>query len=44
MTIQINNREVTFNSKDGASIGTVNILGRVTSISGRVAQGRSRTR
>ncbi|HXB62946.1 MAG TPA: GWxTD domain-containing protein [Acidobacteriaceae bacterium] len=38
LTIQINNREITFNSKDGASIGTVNILGRVTSISGRVAQ------
>ena len=38
LTIHINNREITFNSKDGASIGTVNILGRVTGISGRVAQ------
>jgi GWxTD domain-containing protein len=38
LTIHINNREITFNSKDGASIGTVNILGRVTGISGRTAQ------
>jgi len=38
LTIQIKNRDITFNTKDGASIGTVNILGRVTSISGRVAQ------
>ncbi len=38
LTIQIKNSELTFNSKDGASIATVNILGRVTSISGRVVQ------
>jgi len=38
LTIQIKNRDITFNTKDGASIGTVNILGRVTGISGRVAQ------
>jgi GWxTD domain-containing protein len=38
LTIQIRNRDITFNTKDGAAIGTVNILGRVTSISGRIAQ------
>jgi GWxTD domain-containing protein len=38
LTILIKNRDITFNTKDGASIGTVNILGRVTGISGRVAQ------
>jgi len=38
LTIQIRNKDITYNTKDGASIGTVNILGRVTSISGRVAQ------
>jgi len=38
LTIQIKNRDITFNTKDGASIATVNILGRVTGISGRVAQ------
>jgi len=38
LTLQIRNRDITFNTKDGASIGTVNIEGRVTSISGRVAQ------
>jgi hypothetical protein len=38
LTIEIRNRDITYTSKEGASIGTVNIEGRVTSISGRIAQ------
>ena len=35
MTLQIKNRDITFNTKDGVSKGVVNILGRVTTITGR---------
>ena len=38
VTIQIKNRDVTFVNKDGVQRGTVNIFGRVTTLSGRVAQ------
>jgi len=38
LTMEIRNRDITYTSKEGASIGTVNIEGRVTSISGRIAQ------
>jgi GWxTD domain-containing protein len=38
VTVQIRNRDVTYQDKDGVSRGPVNILGRVTTISGRIAQ------
>jgi len=45
VTIQIKNRDITFVNKDGVQRGTVNIFGRVTTLSGRIAQlSRSRCR
>jgi len=38
VTIQIKNRDVTFVNKDGVQRGTVNIFGRVTTLSERIAQ------
>ncbi len=38
VTLQIKNKDVTFASKDGIERGTVNIFGRVTGITGKVAQ------
>jgi hypothetical protein len=38
VTIQIKNRDVTFVTKDGVSRGVVNILGKVTNITGHVVQ------
>jgi GWxTD domain-containing protein len=38
ITIQIKNRDVSFVNKDGIQRGTVNIFGRVTTLSGRSAQ------
>lgn len=38
VTIQIKNKDITFVDKDGVQRGTVNIFGRLTTISGRVAQ------
>ncbi len=38
ITVQIKNKDITFVNKDGVSRGTVNIFGRLTTISGRVAQ------
>jgi GWxTD domain-containing protein len=38
VTIQIKNRDVTFQSKDGIERGTVNIFGRVTTLTGKVVQ------
>jgi len=38
ITIQIKNRDITFVNKDGVQLGTVNIFGRVTTLSGRIAQ------
>ena len=38
ITIQIKNRDVTFQNKDGVERGTVNIFGRVTTLTGRIAQ------
>jgi GWxTD domain-containing protein len=38
VTVQIKNRDVTFVNKDGVQRGTVNIFGRVTTLSGRIAQ------
>ena len=37
-TLQIKNKDITFVSKDGIQRGTVNIFGRVTGITGKVAQ------
>lgn len=38
ITIQIKNKDITFNSKDGVQRGTVNIFGRLTTLTGRIAQ------
>jgi GWxTD domain-containing protein len=38
ITIQIKNRDITFANKEGVQRGVVNIFGRVTTLSGRVAQ------
>ena len=38
VTVQVKNRDVTFQSKDGIERGTVNIFGRVTTLTGRIAQ------
>jgi len=38
VTIQVKNRDVTFVNKDGVQRGTINIFGRVTTLTGRIAQ------
>src|ERR1700681_1527528 len=38
VTIQIKNRYVTFQNKDGVERGTVNICGRVTTLTGKIVQ------
>ncbi|MDP9161350.1 MAG: GWxTD domain-containing protein [Acidobacteriota bacterium] len=38
VTVQLQNRNLTFSNKDGVQRGTVNIFGRVTTLTGRVAQ------
>jgi len=38
VTVQIKNKDLTFASKDGIQVGVANIFGRVTGITGRVAQ------
>jgi GWxTD domain-containing protein len=38
ITLQIKNRDITFQSKDGVSKGVVDIQGRVTTITGRIVQ------
>ncbi len=38
VTLQVKNKDITFVSKDGIQRGTVNIFGRVTGITGRIAQ------
>jgi hypothetical protein len=38
ITLQLKEKDITFVSKDGIQRGTVNIFGRVTGITGRVAQ------
>ena len=38
ITIQIRNRDVTFQNKDGVERGTVNIFMRVTTLTGKIAQ------
>jgi GWxTD domain-containing protein len=38
VTLQIHNKDITYKTKDGVSSGTVNILGRVSTIAGRPLQ------
>jgi GWxTD domain-containing protein len=38
VTIQIKNRDVTFQNKDGIERGSVNIFGRVTTLTGKIVQ------
>jgi GWxTD domain-containing protein len=38
ITVQMKNRDITFVNKDGVQRGTVNIFGRVTTLTGRVVQ------
>jgi GWxTD domain-containing protein len=38
ITIQVKNRDVTFVNKDGVQRGTVNIFGRVTTLTGKIVQ------
>ena len=38
VTIQIKNRDITFQNKDGVERGTVNIFGRVTTLTGKIVQ------
>lgn len=38
LTLDIHNRDITFNTKDNVSMGTVNILGRVSTLTGRPVQ------
>ncbi len=38
LTLQVKNRDITFVNKDGIQRGTVNIFGRVTTLTGRTAQ------
>ena len=37
-TVQIKNKDITFKEKDGVQRGTVNILGRITTLTGKIAQ------
>ncbi len=38
VTVQVKNRDVTFQNKEGVQRGTVNIFGRVTTLGGKIAQ------
>ena len=38
ITVQVKNRDVTFQNKEGVQRGTVNIFGRVTTLTGKIAQ------
>ncbi len=38
ITLQVKNRDITFVNKDGVERGTVNIFGRVTTLTGHIAQ------
>jgi GWxTD domain-containing protein len=38
VTVQVKNKDITFASKDGIQRGTVNIFGRVTGMTGKIAQ------
>jgi GWxTD domain-containing protein len=38
VTVQLRNRDITFNNKDGVEHGVINIFGRLTTLAGKVAQ------
>jgi GWxTD domain-containing protein len=38
ITVQVKNRDITFVNKDGVQRGTVNIFGRVTTLTGKIVQ------
>ena len=38
VTVQLKNRDISFENKDGVARGVVNIFGRVTTMTGRIAQ------
>src|SRR5579862_5102990 len=38
ITLQIRNRDITFNNKDGVDTGEVHIIGRVSTITGKIVQ------
>ncbi|QNI30277.1 GWxTD domain-containing protein [Alloacidobacterium dinghuense] len=38
ITLQIKNRDITFNNKDGIDVGEVHIIGRVSTITGKIVQ------
>jgi GWxTD domain-containing protein len=38
ITIQVKNRDITFVNKDGVQRGTVNVFGRVTTLTGKIVQ------
>lgn len=38
VTIQLKNKDITFTEKDGVARGTVNIFGRISTLTGRIAQ------
>jgi len=38
VTVQLKNRDITFNDKDGVEHGVVNIFGRLTTLAGKVSQ------
>ncbi len=38
ITLQIKNRDITFNNKDGIDVGEVHIIGRVSTITGKIIQ------
>ncbi len=38
VTVQIKNRDITFNNKEGVQHGVVNIFGRVSTLTGKIAQ------
>jgi len=38
VTVQLKNRDITFVNKDGIQLGTVNILGRLSTLTGKIVQ------
>ena len=38
ITVQIKNRDITFNNKDGIDVGEVHLIGRVSTITGKIVQ------
>ncbi len=39
ITLQVHNSDITFNTKDGVSVGKVNILGRISNLTHRIVPG-----